>query len=248
MVNGGLLIAGSVGVLLTGAFLYWEIGRYAEPQVPRSLFDERKLLIGYTVGLFGGVALSIPLGLFFTSLLGGSLSFALVGLVLLVGGMELAQRLFLGTTYFGHGDAGAFYALAFRAGASAILILTVVSLYLGGPSLDPLGFASTLLLCGAILVLEVAGALLALQLPAPRTGSTGGPLSSGLVTGVGFFLLGVGLIYGPWVTFVVALLVLAIGVRTYGRLRTPILSSVPPPKGPDEETPTTPSPFGRTDR
>ena len=247
MVNGSLLIAGSVGVLLSGAFLYLEIGRYAEPQVPRSLFDERKLLIGYTVGLFAGVALSIPLGLLFTSFLSGSLVFSLVGLVILVAGMELAQRFFLGTAYFGQGDAGPFYVLSFRAGASAVLILAIVSLYVGGPAFEWLGFAGSLALSGAILLLEVAGALLALRLPAPRTGSTGGPFSSGLVTGAGFFLLAIAVLYGPVVTILVSAVVIGVAARSYLRLRTPILGSVAPPREPTDVAPGS-SPFGRTDR
>ena len=54
MVVASLTLGAVVGVLLSGAFLYWEVGRYAEPQVPVTLFDERKELFAYTTACSSG--------------------------------------------------------------------------------------------------------------------------------------------------------------------------------------------------
>jgi len=241
------VVNGSLGVLLSGAFVYWEVGRYAAPQVPLTLFDERKELFAYTAGLFGGIVLSIPFGLFLTSLAEGSLGLALIGLALLVVGMELGQWVLRRSVYFGSTEARPFYAVGFRAGASAILVLTLAAIYLGGASVDAPGVAVTLLQSGSIVTLQAAGALLAVRLPAPRTGASGGPLSSGLVTGVGFLLLGLGGVYGPLGAGLAAALVLVVSLRIYGRLRGTVLGTVRPPTTRDGPSPP-PSAFGRTDR
>ena len=248
MVVNPLWIGGSLGVLLSGAFVYWEIGRYASPQVPRSLFDERKEVFAYTAGLFVGVVLSIPFGLFLTSLLGGPLIWALVGLAILVAGFEVAQRVMLNSRYFGSGASGPFYAVGLRAGASAILVLTLTSLYLGGASVDVPGVSALLLESAAIVSLSVTGGLLSIGIRGPSPPPSGGIFSGVLVTAVGFFFLGLAQLFGALLGGLAAVLILVMTLRMYGRLRGPILGSIPPPgEGPKAEAPG-PTPFGRTDR
>jgi hypothetical protein len=50
MVYSPLAVGGFIGVLISGAFVYWEVGRYAAPQVPRSRFNEPRALWAYTAG------------------------------------------------------------------------------------------------------------------------------------------------------------------------------------------------------
>lgn len=248
MVQFALLLAAAAGIGLSAALIYQEVGRYAAPQVPRSLFDERKLLISYTAGLFVGIALSIPFGLFLTSLTGGSLFVGLAGLAVLVVGMEAAQWLSQRSVYFGSDAARPFYALGIRAGASAILVLTLVSLFLGSAAVDGYGAIAAVCQSASIVGLEGAGALLAVRLAAPATGATGGPLSSGAFTAAGFFFVGFGSLFGPVIGALVALLVLAMSIRTFRRLRAAVLGSVRPPAAPGTEPSEATSAFGRTDR
>ncbi len=248
MVLNPLWVGGSLGVLFSGGFVYWQIGRFAEPQVPRTLFDERKELFAYTAGLFGGIVLSIPFGLFLTSLVGGPLLWSLVGLVGLMAGFEAGQWILLRTRYFGTGEAGPFYAVGFRAGAAAILILTQTTLYLGGGSVDPVGVVALLLQSAAIVVLAAAGALLSVGVRRPTGRRSGGPLSSGVVGGIGFFLLGLSGLFGTVAAAVVAVLILAVAARSYLRLRDPILGAIRPPGAPERAEPAPPTPFGRIDR
>lgn len=248
MVGGALWIGGSIGVVLSGAFVYWEIGRFAAPQVPTSLFDERKLFIAYTGGLFVGIVLSIPFGLFLTSLVDSSLLSALVGLGLLLAGLEGAQWAILRSQYFGHDEAGPFYALGMRSGAAAILVLTLVTLYVGGPEVSAPGLAALLVESTAIVALVGAGALLSIRVRRVRAEPSGGPLSSAVVTGAGLFFLGLGGVYGPAYGGGVAAVVLFVAIRTYLRLRDPVLASVTPPRPPESAEAKGATAFGRTDR
>ena len=248
MVVNPLWVGGSIGVLMSGAFVYWQVGRFAAPQVPQSLFDERKALFAYTGGLFGGIVLSIPIGLFLTSLTGGSLSSTLLGLLGLVLGLELAQWLLLRSHYFGTGASGPFYALCFRVGASAIIILTLTTLYLGSGSVDAPGVGALLAESAAIVSLSAATSL---QSVGGRTSSgtpTGGRLQSLLLSGVGFFFLGLAQLYGPLVGGLAAVLILVMTARLFSRLRDAVLGSIPPPGGVQRQEPPTPTSFGRTDR
>src|SRR5208283_3550709 len=77
MVVPSLTLGGLVGVALSGGFVYWEVGRYSTPQVPQTLFDERKEVTGYTVGLFVGVPLAVAYILFVDSMANGALPGAL---------------------------------------------------------------------------------------------------------------------------------------------------------------------------
>jgi len=247
MVNGALFIAGSVGVVLTGIFLYFEVGRFAAPQVPRTLFDERKELLAYTAGLFGGIVLSLPLGLLFTSVKAGLLLAGLVGLLALVGGSALAQWLVVRSVYFGSGESTAFYVVGFRLGTAAILVLTVLTLTFGDPALDVLELAGALAASTAIVVLEGAGGLLAMP-ERPGAPGGGGTVGSLVLTGPGYFFLALGTLFGP-LEIVVAALVLVSALRIYARLRERVLAGIRPPAGtgtPEGVGPSTG--FGRTDR
>lgn len=248
MVLNPLWIGGSLGVLLSGGFVYWQVGRYAAPQVPRSLFDERKELIAYIAGLFGGIVLSIPFGLFLTSLVAGPIIWSLAGLFGLVLGLELAQWWLRRSVYFGRTEASPFYAVGFRAGASAILVLTLATLYLGGGSVDAWGLVALLVQSAAIVTLAASGALLSAGVPRPGGGRSGGPLSSGAVIGAGFFFLGFATLFGSLVAAGAAALILAVMGRSFLRLRDPILGAVRPPGAPEPSPTAAPSSFGRTDR
>jgi hypothetical protein len=252
MVNTALSLGGLVGVGLSGAFMYWQVGRYAAPQVPRTLFEERKEFIAYTVGLFAGIPLALPL-LFYIDALGfGAILGAAIDLALLVAGTELAQWLLLRTVYFGQGESGAFYALGFRAGIGGLLCLAVVAQYLSGPALSALGIGVVLVQSLALVVVQVAASLLAVRGP-PRLGRIGGsPFAGGLFALFGLFLLGLGSLIGSDPTSHAAgsLGGAAIaglgGAWVFFRLREPVLGGLAPPRNPDEEAEEgRQSPYGR---
>ena len=250
MVASALYLGGIVGVLLSGGFVYWEIGKFAAPQVPRSLFDERKEMFAYTAGLFVGVPFAFVLLLFLSSMVGG---FVLAGALedaVLIAGLEVAQWLLLRSVYFGSGTAGPFYALGFRAGIAGILVLAINAQYLGGPNVVPLGVGEVLAQSAAILALGVAGALLSLRAARGSQRLGGGPASGAVVGAIGYYFLGVGAFLGS-TSALVASAVVALGMWwVYVRLRAPILARVrppPEPAGPGAETADSPA-FGRTDR
>jgi len=91
VVVASLSIGAVVGVLLSAAFVWVEIGRYATPQVPETLFDERREIFAYTAGLFVGIPFAIIYILYQFSMGNGALPGALIFLALLVGGIEIAQ-------------------------------------------------------------------------------------------------------------------------------------------------------------
>ena len=250
MVQSALYLGGIVGVLLSGGFVYWEIGKFATPQVPRSLFDERKEMFAYTAGLFVGVPLAFVLLLFLNSMNGG---FVLAGALedaILIGGFEVAQWLLLRSVYFGTGTAGPFYALGFRAGIAGILVLAINAQYLGGPNLAVLGVGVVLAQSAAILALGVAGALLSLRAARGSQRLGGGPLSGAIVGAVGYYFLGLGAFLGGGPALVAAGVV-AVGMwSVYVRLRNPILGRVrPPPEASTGVAEGAEAPaFGRTDR
>lgn len=229
MVAFAVGIGGVVGALLSGGFIWWEVGRFAVPQVPITLFDERKVLAAYTVGLFVGVPLATAYLLFVVSLTNGALVGALAFLLGLVGGAELAQWLVLRSTYWG-GSARPFYALALRAGIGGILALSVVSTYLGVPSPSPTGLLPAVLGSLAVVGLEVAGALV--SFPPEGTGpqATGRPLAGLLFGTVGFLLLGLGALAGPEGSLAGGAVAFFGAVLVYRRLR-PGLEGIPPPGG-----------------
>jgi hypothetical protein len=235
VVDAALTVGGVVGVALSGGFVYWQVGRYAAPQVPRSLFDERKEVFAFTAGLFVGIPLALPL-LFYLDALGfGALGAAALDLALFIVGMEAAQWFLLRSTYFGAGESGAFYALGFRAGASGLFALAVVTQYFSAPAIDGLGALVVLVQSIAFLAVEVAAALLAVRGP-PRPGRLGGsPVSGGLFALVGFALIGIGVLSDPVTALFGAALAAVIGGWVYRRLRTPVLAGLFPPRTPGEE-------------
>ncbi|MHB8351702.1 MAG: hypothetical protein ACYDFT_03285, partial [Thermoplasmata archaeon] len=144
MVDAALSIGGLAGVGLSGLFVYWQIGKYAAPQVPRSLFDERKVFLAYTVGLFAGIPLALFLLFFLDAFLVGAAVAAAIDLALLVIGSEVAQWAVLRSLYFGTGESGAFYALALRAGISGLLVLALVTQYFSAGPVGALGTVQVL--------------------------------------------------------------------------------------------------------
>jgi hypothetical protein len=248
MIQTSLSIGALIGISLSGGFVWWEVGRYATPQVPATLFDERRELWAYTAGLFVGVPLAVAYILFIDSMTNGALPGAVAFLALLVGGGEVAQRGLLRTRYWGRDESTPFYALGYRAAIGGIIALALAAQYFAGPTLSVDAVLLVLLDSVAVVALEVAGALLSLR-ATPTSGRTGGgPVSGALFGGVGFFLLGLGPIAGETAAFGGALVALLGAALVYRRLR-PILASIPPPSaGPPVSPARPPGPFGRTDR
>ena len=241
MVVASLTIGAVVGVLLSGAFLYLEVGRYATPQVPVTLFDERKELFAFTAGLFVGIPLAIAFILFQVSMGSGALVSALVFLALLVGGDEVAQWALLRTKYWGREPARPFYALGYRAAIGGIISLAIVSQYLSNPTISVDGVALVLVESVAVVALQVSGSFLSLppSIPGDRVG--GGVVAGALFSAVGFFLLGLGYLGGEATGFGGALVALLGAVLVYRRLR-PALARVPAPSaGPGHRWPKVPS-------
>jgi hypothetical protein len=254
MVDLSLSIGGLVGVVLSGGFVYAEIGRFATPQVPETLFDERREVFAYTAGLFVGIPLAIAFLFFLDSMANGALPGALIFLAALVGGTEVAQWALLRAHYWGGTGSGPFYALGYRAGIGGIFGLAIVAQYLAGPVLTWDGVTLSVLESVAILTLEVAGALLSLPPSATEGRKGGGPVPGAIFGIVGFFLLGlgalsdVGTLGGEEVAYGAALVALLGGFLVYHRLR-PILAAIPAPSA-GEAPPPRPAPptYGRTDR
>jgi hypothetical protein len=254
MVDLGLSLGAVVGVLLSGGFVYVEVGRYATPQVPETLFDERREVFAYTAGLFVGIPLAIAFLFFLTSMANAALPGALIFLAALVGGTEIAQWLLLRSHYWGTGESGPFYALGYRAGIGGIFSLTIVAQYLAGPTITWDGILFVLLESAAVLSLEVAGALLSLPPSATAGRKGGGPVPGGIFEAVGFFVLGVGALSGvssagaEEVAYGAALVALLGGVLVYRRLRS-LLTVIPAPSTGAPPLPrAVPPAFGRTDR
>ncbi|MGI0131597.1 MAG: hypothetical protein ACREDK_00635 [Thermoplasmata archaeon] len=249
MVNSAIYLGGFVGVLLSGGFVYWEIGKFAAPQVPRSLFDERKEMIAYTAGLFVGVPLALVFLLFLTSMTAGFVLDGAVESLVLVAGGELAQWMLVRSVYFGSTEASPFYALGFRAGVGGILILATVAGYFGAGLLTPIGVGLVLVQSVALLQIEIAGSLLSLRATRESHRVGGGPLSGALVSVIAFYFLGLGAFLGAVEGLVAAAIVAAGMGWVFVRLRGPILSRVRAPSAVSDEDakPSEPS-FGRIDR
>ena len=248
MVVASLTIGAVVGVLLSGAFLYFEVGRFATPQVPVTLFDERKELFAYTAGLFVGVPLAIAFVLFEVSMGSGALLSALVFLALLVVGDEVAQWALLRTRFWGADTSRPFYALGYRAAIGGIISLAIVSQYLSGSTITADGTALVVLVSVAVIALQVSGGFLSIPHPVPGERVGGSPVAGALFSAVGFFLLGIGAIGGEVTGYVGALVALFGAVLVYRRLR-PMLANVPVPSaGPKPPLPAKPLAYGRTPR
>jgi hypothetical protein len=244
MVDASLSIGGVVGVALSGAFLYWEVGKYATPQVDVNRFDERKELAAYTVGLFVGVPYAVAYLMFAVSLAAGAIFGIALFLGLLVGGIEVGTSLLLRSKYWGADASRPFYALGFRAGVGGILALALVASYLEAPAVSVLGVVGIGLSAVAVVTLQVAGGLLSPRQSSPTAGPGGGPWAGALVGGAGFFLLALAPLGGATTTIGAPLVTLAGSTLVYLRLR-PLLAKVrpvvPPVLAPGEVRP-----FGRT--
>jgi len=246
MVLASLTLGAVVGVLLSAAFLYFEVGRYATPQVPVTLFDERKELFAYTAGLFVGVPLAIAFILFEVAMGAGALLSALLCLGLLVIGDEVAQWALLRTKFWGREPARPFYALGYRAAIGGIISLAIVAEYLSAPTITVDGTALVLLESAAIVMLQVAGSFLSLPSTTPSERIGGSPVAGGLFSVVGFFLLGLGYVGGEATGYVGAVVALLGAVLVYRRLR-PTLAHVPAPSaGPSPKPTDRPLAYGRT--
>jgi len=250
MISGSLSlsIGAFVGVVLSGGFVWWEIGRYATPQVPATLFDERRELFAFTAGLFVGVPLAIAYILFVTSMANLAVPGALIFLALLVGGSEVAQWALLRTRFWGQDESGPFYALGYRVAIGGIISLALVSEYVSLNGVSIPGMALVLVDSAAVVSLEAAGALLSVR-ARPGSGRIGGgPISGAIFGAVGFFLLGIGAASGLEVAIAAALVALLGAALVYRRLRA-ILAAIPAPSaGPREPKPRSGGRYARTDR
>jgi hypothetical protein len=246
MVLPSLSIGAVVGVILSAGFVYVEVGRYATPQVPVTLFEERREIFAYTAGLFVGIPFAVVYILYVLAFGNGALPGALLFLALLVGGIEFAQWALLRTTYWGRSPSGPFYALGFRAAIGGIIALAIVAEYLGGTSPTWDGVLLSLLQSGAVVTLEATGALLSLPPDGSEGRTGGGPLPAAVFAAVGFFLLGLGPLAGEAGGFGGAGLALLGALFVYRRLR-PRLARIPPPtSGPAPRGPPEPTAYGRT--
>jgi hypothetical protein len=247
VVDTSLSLGALVGVVLSAGFVYLEVGRFATPQVPVSLFDERRELFAYTAGLFVGVPLAVVFVLFVDAMGNGALPGGLLFLGLLVIGTEVAQWALLRTRYWGRDASGPFYALGYRASIGGILALALVAQYFGGPGpVTAAGVALVLLESVAVIGLEVAGALLSVRTPPSDDRRRGGPVSGGLFELAGFFLIGLGGLAGTAGAFLGAAVALLGGGLVYQRLRS-TLAAIAPPGGRGPPIPSgPPAPFGRT--
>lgn len=248
MVNLALSLGAVVGVLFSAGFVYWEVGRYAAPQVPETRFDERKEMIAYTAGLFVGIPLAVLLLLLFSSIPPFEIGGIALYLALLVGGTELAQWLLLRSYYFGRDGSGPFYAIGFRSGIGGILALALVAQYLSGPSLTIEGLGVPLAASLAIVCLEGVGAVLSLPSSGEPGARRGGAASGAPIAAVGFFLIGFAAAFDPAIR-IAAGLVVAIGAFwLYRSIAPTVLDRVSRPPGHDAEGGGPTSAFGRTDR
>jgi hypothetical protein len=252
MVNGALGIGGFLGVLISGAFIYWEIGRYAAPQVPTSLFDERKEVFAYTAGLFVGVPIAFAFLLMESAIANGAVIAAIIDILVLVGAVELAQWLLARSVYFGRSGSMPFYALGFRAGLGGILVVAAVTAYFGSAdTLDAVGIAATLGLGAALLAVQVTGGLQSVRRTSGPGSPSGGPIAGAMLSLAAFVVLGLGVSLGGPGELAAALLIIAGIVPAYRRLRRGILDALArgeeaPPKG--EGVGPSDRPFGRTPR
>ncbi len=249
MVALSLTIAGALGIVLTGGYLWWEMGRYTTPQVVESRFDERRMIFAYTLGLFVGILLSLPWLLYLAAMTNAALLGAFALLAVLVLSIELAEWAVRRTHYWGKGPSFPFYAVGLRAGIGGILVLALVGQYLSASTITWDGTSVVGLQAVAIVALEVTGALL--SLPATAAGSPrreAGALSAALISGIGLFLLGFNALGGEIVGGVAAVIVLIGSIYLYRRTRA-ILDHVPPPSLVGAPAPVSPGGrYGRKDR
>ncbi len=253
MVNGAVALGGIVGVLLSGAFVYWEIGRFAAPQVPQSLFDERRELFAYTAGLFVGVPIAFVYLLLTAAVANAALISAIVDLAILVVATELAEWALARSHYFGRNESTPLYALGFRAAVGGIVVVAAVAGYLGSPTLSAAGLVAVAAGAIALVSLQVGGALLSLPRAPWAPTARGGPVSGAAVGAAAYGVLVLGGTLGAEGAIAAALLVVAGEAGVYRRLRRRILDPRLTAPSKKEEGEGVPPPaerggFGRTDR
>jgi hypothetical protein len=246
MVLPSLSIGAAVGVILSAGFIYVEVGRYAAPQVPVTLFEERREIFAYTAGLFVGVPFAVLYILYALAMANGALPGALLFLALLVGGTELAQWTLLRSAYWGRTGSSPFYALGFRSSIGGIISLAIVAQYLGGSPLQWDGVLLVLLQSVAVVTLEVTGALFSLPPGGPEGRTGGGPLPAAVFAAVGFFLLGLGPLAGEGGSFGGAALTFLGSLFLYRRFRLRLALIPAPGTGPKPEPLAESAPYGRT--
>ncbi|MGA7860871.1 MAG: hypothetical protein WCB19_03330, partial [Thermoplasmata archaeon] len=219
----GLEVGGFLGVLLSAGYVYLEIGKFATPQVPTSRFNESKALAAYVVGLFVGVPLALVWIFFEVSVAGGNAISAIIDVVLLAVGGQLAQTVLLRTHFFGFTPADPFYALAMRAGIGGLLTLGTVAEYLGG-TVTPLGIALAATQSVALVLIQVTGGLRDL-LPVPTASSVPRQrLASLFLVVVLYLLTALGEYYGTLYGLVGAALAIAGAAFLYWDARPTVLA------------------------
>ncbi len=230
MVVASLSLGAVAGVLLSGGFVYYEVGRFATPQVEETRFNERRAIFAYTGGLFVGVPLAIFLLLFLASTGHGAWPGAILFLALLLAVGEGAEWGLLRSRYFGTGPAGPFYALAFRAGIAAILVLALMAQALAAATLNAPAIGLAVGQSLALLALAAMGALLSLPgryVPSRRAS----PVLSVAMGGFGYLLIAFPTFSGPEVG-AAALVVAIVGAGYLYLQHRPLLATIPPPSGP----------------
>jgi hypothetical protein len=239
----GLEVGGVLGIILSAGFVYFEVGKFAAPQVPTSLFNESKALAAFIVGLFIGVPLAVVWIFFEISLAGGNAISALIDVVLLVLGGELAQMAILRTHFFGFTPADPFYALSLRAGMGGLLIVGTVAEYLRG-TVTSLGIAVAMTQSVALLLIQVTAGLRGL-LPVPTASSVlRQRLASIFLQLVLFLLTALGEYYGALYGLIGAALAIAGAAYLYWDARPTVLA---PPRTRSPQKPA-PAEGGRFER
>ncbi len=239
----GLEVGGFLGVLLSAGYVYLEIGKFATPQVPTSRFNESKALAAYIVGLFVGIPLALVWIFFEVSVAGGNAISAIIDVVLLAVGGQLAQTVLLRTHFFGFTPADPFYALAMRAGIGGLLTLGTVAEYLGG-TVTPLGIALAATQSVALVLIQVTGGLRDL-LPVPTASSVPRQrLASLFLVVVLYLLTALGEYYGTLYGLVGAALAIAGAAFLYWDARPTVLA----PTRPRAAAAATPAAASRFDR
>jgi hypothetical protein len=240
----GLEVGGFAGILLSAGFVYLELGRFAAPQVPVSRFNESKALAAYVVGLFVGIPLALVWIFFEISLAGGNAISAILDVVLLAVGGELAQTVLLRTHFFGFTTAGPFYVLALRAGVGGLLTVGTIGEYLRG-SVSPLGIAFAAVQSVALVMIQVAAGLRAL-LPMVTASSVLWQRAVSLfLVLVLFVLTGLGEFYGEIYGLAGAALAIAGAAFLYWDARPGVLA---PPRPRPAASATAPTTGGRFER
>lgn len=238
-----------VGLPISGAFVYLEIGRYATPQVPRTLFNERKEIWSFTLGLFVGVLLTFLFFLLTLSLRAGGFPGTVVSLVTLVAVVEGAQLLMARSVYFGSDASIPFYALGYRAGAGGLLGIGAVAVAVsnGTPTAEALGVA--VLEAVAFVLLLEAGGIQSTPRGPPTSRVPGSVGRAAILEGIGFFLLAFGAASGVGGAAVAGVAIAGGSAGLY-LSRRHFLGEIRPPSTPGAEVEEglATGRFGRTDR